>query len=73
MPETPPPAPASKQEATSPGRQLSDRDVEKIILLTPSRGGKDAAGRTHDDASSHRLATDPVEVRFGAADTCPLW
>jgi hypothetical protein len=73
VPETPPPAPAPKPEATSPGRQLSDRDVEKIILLTPSRGGRDAAGRAHEDAASHRLATDSVEVRSGVADTRLLW
>jgi hypothetical protein len=41
--------------------------VEKIILLTPSRGGKDAAGRAHEDAASHRLVTESVEVKSSAS------
>lgn len=77
--ETPAPStPAAKPGATSPGRHLSDRDVQKLILVTPSRGAKDVAGQSHHEEAptAHDGQSAEVGLRVamlllhGAASAC---
>lgn len=59
-PEAPATTPAAKAEPTSPGRHLSDRDVQKLILVTPSRASKGSRGE--EEAAATREGPSSSEV-----------